>query len=149
MEDKTSIIKLIGLPEAFAVVLLTLGLILTLAPYFSGTDFGVFKIPQFTDPARKRLKIIGPIVLLVLIFLSAPMMPRARVNTDNANRIDIHNQVQQHIANAKDLYNHAKYDEAINECDEALRLEPANQEAIQLREKVRGSKDISNQNSRH
>jgi hypothetical protein len=65
--DKTSLFEVLGLPAPFGVVLLTFSFILLLAPYFSGTDFGLFKIPTFTLKARKWLKILGP----VLFFLCA------------------------------------------------------------------------------
>jgi tetratricopeptide (TPR) repeat protein len=76
LEERASIIKLLGLPETFAVLLLTFSFILLLAPYFSGADFGLFKIPQFTDSARKKLKLIGPIAFLALVMLFVPLIPR-------------------------------------------------------------------------
>jgi tetratricopeptide (TPR) repeat protein/uncharacterized membrane protein YhdT len=92
LEERASIIKLLGLPETFAVVLLTFSFILTLAPYFSGADFGLFKIPRFTDFARKKLKLIGPIVFLVLVTLFVHMIPqRVSINSNNANRSDNNN----------------------------------------------------------
>jgi hypothetical protein len=138
LEERASIIKLLGLPETFAVVLLTFSFILALAPYFSGADFGLFKIPQFTDSARKKLKIIGPIIFLVLVILFVPLIPQ-HVSTisNNANRSDndnkqnepnnartenttsptplvnIHAQAQQHIKRANDLYNNANLEDAI------------------------------------
>ena len=153
MEDKTSIIKILGLPEAFTAVLLIIGLILSLAPYFSGADFGLFKIPQFTDTARKKLKIIGPVIFLLLVTLFIPMIHlRAITPSDNANRsntngnvsppIDIHNQVQKHIARARNLYEQTKYEDALKECEEALRLEPENQEALKLKSDINGTIDI-------
>lgn len=69
------------------VVVLTFVFILCLAPYLSGADFGLFKIPQFTDVARKRLKIIAPIFLLLSIMLFVPIIPLP-VKSDNANRIN-------------------------------------------------------------
>jgi hypothetical protein len=161
LEDKISIIKVIGLPESFAVVLLTFSFILLLAPYFSGADFGLFKVPQFTDGARKKLKIIGPVIFLVLVMLFPHLIAsRAPAVSSNANRngandnrnesltkddnkpvpsIDVHNQAQQHIARARGLYNQAKYEDAIKECDAALGLEPANQEALNLKEHINGT----------
>lgn len=64
-----------GLPDPFGVVLLVFSFILLLAPYFSGTDFGLFKIPTVNDRARKLLKVIGPILFMFCIFLFAPILP--------------------------------------------------------------------------
>lgn len=89
MEQRTSIIKLLGLPDTFAVVLLTFSFILALAPYFSGADFGLFKIPQFTDSARKKLKVIGPLLFLAIGMLFIPMIPQGvSRNSNNVNRKD-------------------------------------------------------------
>jgi uncharacterized membrane protein YhdT len=155
LEERISIIKLLGLPETFAVVLLTFCLILLLAPYFSGADFGLFKIPQFTDFAKKKLKIIGPIVFAVLVILFVPVITQHvstssnntnRSNNDNNNAriemvaspsppVDVHAQAQQHIKRAHDLDNNADFEDAVKECDKALDLEPENQEALELKER--------------
>ena len=71
--DKTSLYKLSGIPDSFGVVLLTFAFILLLAPYFSGADFGLFKIPVFGQPAKKWLKIIGPIAFLACAFPFVPV----------------------------------------------------------------------------
>lgn len=80
-----------GMPDTFGVVLLTFCFILALAPWFSGADFGLFKIPQFTDSAKKKLKIIGPLAFLVLVVLFMPIIPQhlpASPNSNNSNRND-------------------------------------------------------------
>jgi len=171
LEERVSIIKLLGLPETFAVVLLTFSFILALAPYFSGADFGLFKIPQFTDSARKKLKIIGPIIFLALVTLFVPMIPRqVSTNSNNANRsdndnkqsnsnntrienavsptptVDVHAQAQQHIKRANELYDKADFEEALKECDKALALEPDNQEARDLKEQITGTMKTLNSN---
>ena len=71
--DKISLYKLSGIPDTFGVVLLTFAFILLLAPYFSGADFGLFKIPVFGQPAKKWLKIIGPIAFLACAFPFVPV----------------------------------------------------------------------------
>lgn len=167
MEDKINIIKLLGLPDAFAVVLLTFSFILMLAPYFSGADFGLFKIPQFTDSARKKLKIIGPIIFLVLVMLFIPIIPK-RVsaslsnansgNTDNKQSITnnaqtknvndptptVAQQVQDLLKHAKSLNDNADFDPALIECKKALDLDPENQEALNLKKEIEGSIEIRN-----
>lgn len=157
-----------GLPETFAVLLLTFSFILLLAPYFSGADFGLFKIPPFTDSARKKLKIIGPIVFLALVMLFVPMMrvpksndpvPSGNTNkpggpdttptkndSNSATPLDVHVEVQQHIKRANELYNNADFEGAVKECDKALELEPGNQEALNLKEHIKGTMRILNSN---
>lgn len=168
MEDKINVVKLLGLPETFAVVLLTFSFVLLLAPYFSGADFGLFKIPQFTEPARRKLKIIGPIAFLLLFILFAPVIPRApktQPNINNADRketdpdnavgntkrnqstpADIHSEVQQHLARARELYAQARYDDAVKECNKALDLEPENQDVLSLRTSINKTTEILNRN---
>jgi hypothetical protein len=72
---KESILQLLDLPPEFVGVLLLLSLILTLAPYLAGHDFGVLKIPSFSDSSKKRLRIIGPISLLLAEVGRAPGSP--------------------------------------------------------------------------
>jgi hypothetical protein len=170
LEERASIVKLLGLPETFAVLLLTFSFILLLAPYFSGADFGLFKIPQFTDSARKKLKIVGPIVFLALVILFVPLIPARAPKpiepnpADNTNKPggpdtaptksdsnratppDVHARVQQHVTRANELYKNAELEEAVKECDKALDLEPGNQQALDLKEHVKGTMKILNSN---
>jgi hypothetical protein len=83
--DKLSLLKVIGIPESFGVVLLTFSFILLLSPYFSGTDFGLFKIPTFTIPANKKLKIIGPIIFLLSSFSFAPIFTLNSASNPNSD----------------------------------------------------------------
>lgn len=63
------------LPQEFGALLLSLALILTLAPYLSGHDFGIFKIPDFGVSARNNLKWIGPALLVTGIIIHIPFGP--------------------------------------------------------------------------
>jgi hypothetical protein len=74
--DKSSLFKISGLPDPFGVVLLVFSLILLLAPYFSGTDFGLFKIPIVSQSAKKLLKIIGPLLFVSCILFFLPIFPK-------------------------------------------------------------------------
>ena len=67
-----SILDLLGLPGAFGGTLLVLSLILALAPYFAGLDFGVIKIPDFSPEWRRRLKWLGPFALVLMILIHIP-----------------------------------------------------------------------------
>ncbi|MCK4347583.1 MAG: hypothetical protein KAW47_03110 [Thermoplasmatales archaeon] len=72
MKDRVSTYTLIGIPEAFVVILLIAGLILALAPWLpAGADFGVFKVPPL--PYGSGLQIIGPVVFFVLLLLAFPI----------------------------------------------------------------------------
>lgn len=72
MKDRISTYTLIGIPEAFVVILLIAGLILALAPWLpAGADFGVFKVPPL--PYGSGLQIIGPVVFFVLLLLAFPI----------------------------------------------------------------------------
>lgn len=71
--NRVSFFELSGLPVPFGVVLLSFSFILLLAPYFSGADFGLFKIPDFTLQAKKVLKIIGPVLFLLCVLSFVPL----------------------------------------------------------------------------
>ena len=62
----------IGLPNEFGVVLLIFSFILLIAPYLSGFDFGIFKIPRFSKKTKQRLKYIGPIIFIICLLLYYP-----------------------------------------------------------------------------
>jgi hypothetical protein len=70
---KDSLIKGLGLPDQFGLVLLVAGLVLSMAPYLAGVDFGIFKIPLFESSIRTRLKIIGPVWLAIAVLLHVPL----------------------------------------------------------------------------
>ena len=74
MTHKHNTFEEFGLPGHVAEVLFTLSLILTLAPYFSG-DFGLFKIPVFSEATRSRLKGIGPTLFVTTLVLFYPFWP--------------------------------------------------------------------------
>lgn len=85
MIDNSSLFKLVGLPDTFGVVLLSFSFILLLAPYFSGADFGLFKIPNFTESAKKWLKIIGPIAFGLCVLSFVPIIPKTNPTPSNSN----------------------------------------------------------------
>lgn len=76
--DKLSLYKLSGLPDSFGVVLLSFSFILLLAPYLSGGDFGIFKIPIFSDKAKRGLKIFGPVLFLLCAVAFIPVFPSSK-----------------------------------------------------------------------
>ncbi|HYX72438.1 MAG TPA: hypothetical protein VE732_06690, partial [Nitrososphaera sp.] len=88
MVDRTSLFKLSGLPESFGAIILIFSFILLLAPYFSGADFGIFKIPTFTSSAKKWLKIIGPLLSTVCIVSYLPIIPTATMQETTCPQIE-------------------------------------------------------------
>lgn len=52
-----------------------LSLIFTLAPYASGIDFGIFKIPDLSEKSKKILKYVGPCFLLLTLACFLPLWP--------------------------------------------------------------------------
>jgi hypothetical protein len=87
MTDKLSLFKLLGLPEPFGVVLLTISFVLFLAPFLSGKDFGVIIIPEFKHATKKRLKKVGPIVFIICLLLFFPLIPIDHKSSDRATRV--------------------------------------------------------------
>jgi hypothetical protein len=59
-----------------AVTLFTVGLIASLAPAFSSSDLGIFKIPILDTRLQGRLRIWGPIVLVVTLAGFLPVWPK-------------------------------------------------------------------------
>jgi hypothetical protein len=72
MPVKKSLMTKLGLPAAFGLLLLTLALVLLLAPYFSDADFGIFKVPALTAPMRHFLQYFAPVLLILLVLSFYP-----------------------------------------------------------------------------
>jgi hypothetical protein len=86
MIDKASLFKVSGLPDSFGAILLIFAFILLLSPYFSGGDFGVFKIPAISQSAKKWLKVMGPIAFILCALSFLPVFPViTTTSTNNAN----------------------------------------------------------------
>lgn len=69
MSERKSFVELSQLPEKFWEVLIVFNLILTISPFFSGLDFGVFKVPKFSPYWNSILFPIG-LGLLILNILA-------------------------------------------------------------------------------
>jgi hypothetical protein len=76
--NRVSILNFLGLPDSFNSVLLVFAFVLLLSPYFSGMDFGLFKIPRFTPTAKKRLQYIGPALFIISALLFIPIIPNPK-----------------------------------------------------------------------
>jgi len=76
MVEKTfSIIEILGLPSALGASLLLFALILSVAPWLPGADFGIFKIPDFADSVKRCLRILGPVIFILAILFHLPIFP--------------------------------------------------------------------------
>jgi len=75
MNNKRSFFEVLCLPEQFKYFLCAFTFILVVAPYFSGLDFGIVKIPTFTVAIAKSLKYIGPVALILVICSSIRFFP--------------------------------------------------------------------------
>lgn len=71
--SRKNIYQLLGIPEAVGIVVFTFALILTLSPFFPNTDFGIFKVPDFPSSISKKIRIIGPILLIFSIAVYMPI----------------------------------------------------------------------------
>jgi hypothetical protein len=72
MDAKQSTYAKLGLPSPFGQIVLTLALVLLLAPYLVGADIGIFKIPDLPVVTQRFLKYFGPILLVVAVLLYYP-----------------------------------------------------------------------------
>ena len=68
-----SLLESANLPDGFGYLLLVISLILTMAPWLHGRDFGILKIPQFESAQRRKLKFAGPAILATAILLHLPI----------------------------------------------------------------------------
>ena len=69
-----SILNYLSLPTDFGKILLLFSLILSISPFLNGADFGIFRIPAFPPRVNDKLKIIGPIMLIIAIVLHVPFL---------------------------------------------------------------------------
>jgi hypothetical protein len=79
-----SVAAKLGLPEAFQTTLLLIAVVLTLVPYFAGATVGSLQIPKLDPRKRRRLRIVGPLLLLasIAVVLPLPIL--------GSRRIDLH-----------------------------------------------------------
>ncbi len=75
-----SLFAKLGIPDQFVLLLITFGFILLLAPYFSGFDFGIFKIPEFSPQTKARLRILGPVFFLLFLGLNIPLISEGNLS---------------------------------------------------------------------
>ena len=73
----SSVLDILSLPTEFVVTVLSIVLVMALAPYCGGQDFGFFKVPQFSETINLRLKWLGPAFFLGILLLLAPVLPNS------------------------------------------------------------------------
>lgn len=69
-----SLIAKTDLPPQFGLILLLFALVLVLAPWLSGSDFGFLKIPAFPERTRRAFRILGPIALVSAVSIHIPFL---------------------------------------------------------------------------
>lgn len=81
---KQSVLTALAIPAEFDAALLLLCLILILAPYLAGHDFGILRIPEFDPRTAKRVGRIGLVALSVVLLMHVPLLP-ARTSERSAS----------------------------------------------------------------
>jgi hypothetical protein len=76
MQKGDSVLQWLGLPSEFGIALLVVSFALAVAPYLTGADFGVVKVPALELRIRKRLRWVGPLALLISILLHIPALAK-------------------------------------------------------------------------
>ncbi len=71
--------EILGWPTEITAILFVLALILCLTPYLSGTDLGVFRIPNVPSRYRRFLQWIGPAVMVCVLLGFAPFFAPEQV----------------------------------------------------------------------
>lgn len=100
--DKRSTLHILGIPEGFGVILLTLALILAMSPYLGGTDLGIFIVPEFSLHATGVLRYLGPVLLAVVSLLFLPCWPQQGKRTiSSAYAVDTDSKY--HLQNIEDI----------------------------------------------
>lgn len=87
--DRRSTLEVLGLPKEFGVVLLIPALILLISPYLGGTDWGIFKVPQFSEHTTAVLRWLGPGLFVFVLLLFLPLWePRGKPPISTARAVD-------------------------------------------------------------
>ena len=71
----TSTYQMFAWPDQIGITFFLLSLILALAPYASGSDFGIFKIPTLAERSNKILRYAGPFCLVLSLVSFLPLWP--------------------------------------------------------------------------
>ena len=88
--------QVLAWPNEIAATLFVLSLIFTLAPYASGSDFGIFKIPELRDRSKRILRYVGPACLALTLVAFFPLWPplkltlTIRLTNKSAEPVSIH-----------------------------------------------------------
>lgn len=72
---KHSLLTMAGIPGVFGLTLLTVCLVLVLAPYLGGIDLKAITIPRVGPKVAKALKWCGPAAFLLVVLLHIPLWP--------------------------------------------------------------------------
>jgi hypothetical protein len=82
---KKSILNNYGIPDSIGATFFSFCLVLTLAPYFPNSDFGIFKVPSFPANVVSILKTLGPISMIGSLMIFVPFLEQEeQKSTDNS-----------------------------------------------------------------
>ena len=75
MVEYLSVYQRLGIPDGFGVAVAVFSLSLALVPYLAGKNIGPIVIPDMNVPAKRRLRIGGPLLLVLSLALFFPLVP--------------------------------------------------------------------------
>jgi hypothetical protein len=80
-----SLVRFLALPESFTSTLLILATIAALVPYLPPeAEFGPIKVPALPPRTRRRLRRLGPVLLLLALGLFIPIWPAEKPQPPDA-----------------------------------------------------------------
>ncbi|WP_197026974.1 class I SAM-dependent methyltransferase [Methylomonas sp. 11b] len=88
----------IGIPDNVINTFLVITVVLLLAPYVGGLDFGIFKVPSFPPEIEKSLRWIAPVLFVLFLILFIPIWKTHTVHLE-ANNVE-----QQNAVHSKSKY---------------------------------------------
>lgn len=82
----------LGIPDNVINTALIISVVLLLAPYVGGLDFGIFKVPSFPPEIEKPLRWIAPVIFAIFWILFIPVWKNHAVDRE-ANERELPNAV--------------------------------------------------------
>ena len=77
MDGKLNILSASGLPAELGLLIGVLSLALLVVPLFAGQNYGLFKIPWFSQNNKKTYRKIGVVLLILTVALHIPFLDQA------------------------------------------------------------------------
>ena len=76
-----SLLDYVGLPGEFGLTILLLSLVIFVAPFLAGSDFGFLKVPAFSEKATRRMYFIGPAMMVAAVSIHIPILEDTKAPT--------------------------------------------------------------------